>query len=148
MQTSFDTNGYRILIVEDDPMMGELIRTRLDLAGYRTVLARDGYEGLDRLRDHKPDAMLLDINMPRLDGFGVLQHMKSVGLKTPTMVLTARNQSSDVQEAIKLGARDFLTKPFEDHKLLSRVARLVRPSAPRAAGATTTGGVGQSRQIW
>jgi two-component system OmpR family response regulator len=89
MQTSFDSNGYRVLIVEDDPMMGELIRTRLELAGYRTVLARDGYEGLDRLRDHKPDAMLLDINMPRLDGFGVLQHMKSVGLKTPTMVLTA-----------------------------------------------------------
>ena len=146
MQTSFDTNGYRVLIVEDDPMMGELIRTRLDLAGYRTVLARDGMEGLDRLRDHKPDAMLLDINMPRLDGFGVLQHMRSVGLKTPTMVLTARNQSTDVQEAIKLGARDFLTKPFEDHKLLSRVARLVRPVAARPSG--IPGAVGQSRQVW
>jgi two-component system OmpR family response regulator len=141
---SFNSNGYRILIVEDDPMMAELISTRLDLAGYRTVLARDGYEGLDRLRDHKPDAVLLDINMPRLDGFGVLENMKRLGNRTPTIVLTARNQSTDVQQAIKLGARDFLTKPFEDFKLLSRVARLVRPVQPRAVSPAP----GQSRLIW
>jgi two-component system OmpR family response regulator len=145
MQQSFESNGYRILIVEDDPMMAELIRTRLDLAGYRTVLARDGYEGLDRLRDHKPDAMLLDINMPRLDGFGVLEQMKRLGNRTPTMVLTARNQSADVQQAIKLGARDFLTKPFEDFKLLSRVARLVRAAQARPSSGPLPG---QSRQVW
>jgi DNA-binding response OmpR family regulator len=145
MQPSFETNGPRILIVEDDPMMAELIQTRLDLAGYRTVLARDGYEGLDRLRDHKPDAMVLDINMPRLDGFGVLEQMRTLGNRTPTMVLTARNQSADVQRAIQLGARDFLTKPFEDHKLLSRVARLLRPAPARADPGP---GPRQSRLIW
>lgn len=146
MQPSFDANGPRILVVEDDPMMLELICTRLSLAGYRTAHARDGHEGLDRLRDQKFDAMILDINMPRLDGFGVLQQMKILGNRTPTMVLTARNQTTDVQRAIQLGARDFLAKPFEDHKLLSRVARLVRaaparqPSSPPAQA--------PSRIIW
>lgn len=145
MQPSLETNGHRVLIVDDDPMMLELIRTRLDLAGYRTVQARDGYEALDRLRDYKPEAMVLDINMPRLDGFGVLTQMKAIGNRTPTMVLSARNQTADVQTAIKLGARDFLTKPFEDHKLLSRVGRLVRPAPVRPLAGPAPD---QSRQVW
>jgi len=134
MQPSFEANGYMILVVDDDPMMLELICTRLSLAGYRTIQGRDGHEGLDRLRDFKPDALVLDINMPRLDGFGVLRQMKTLGHLPgmPTMVLTARNQNTDVQEAIKLGALDFLTKPFEAQKLLSRVARLVRSTPTRA----------------
>ena len=146
MPPSFDSNGYRILVVEDDPMMLELVCTRLSLAGYQTVHARDGYEALDRLRDTRPDAMVLDINMPRMDGFGVLREMKTLGHRTPTMVLTARNQTADVQEAIKLGARDFLTKPFEDHKLLSRVARLVRPAPARPAPPSPP--PSQARMIW
>ena len=147
MPTSLETGGHRILVVEDDPMMLELICTRLDLGGYQTVHARDGFEGLDRLRDHKPDAMVLDINMPRLDGFGVLRQMKSLGHlpRVPVMVLTARNQTNDVQEAIALGARDFLTKPFEDHKLLARVARLVRPAPVRPV---MTDPRTPSRMVW
>ncbi len=145
MQSSDNANGHRILVVEDDPMMLELICTRLALAGYQTVQARDGLEGLDRLRDHKPDAMVLDVNMPRLDGFGVLNQMKTLGYRTPTMVLTARNQTADVQAAIKLGARDFLTKPFEDHTLLTRVARLVRAAGARPAPGPAPG---QSRMVW
>lgn len=140
-------NACKILIVEDDPMMMELICTRLDLAGYQTLHGRDGYEGLDRLRDAKPDAMVLDINMPRLDGFGVLRQMKTLGHlpRVPVMVLTARNQTSDVQEALKLGARDFLTKPFDDQRLLARVARLVRPVVPaRPAQGREPG----SRMVW
>jgi DNA-binding response OmpR family regulator len=136
MLTRSEAGLYRILVVDDDPMMLELICTRLTLAGFQTVHARDGYEGLDRLRDAKADALLLDINMPRLDGFGVLRQMKTLGHlpRMPVMVLTARNQTSDVQEAIQLGARDFLTKPFDDQRLLTRVARLVRPaSAARPA---------------
>ncbi len=147
MQPSFEANGPRILVVEDDPMMLELICTRLTLAGYRTVHARDGHEGLDRLRDQKFDAMVLDINMPRLDGFGVLRQMKVIGNRTPTMVLTARNQTADVQQAIQLGARDFLSKPFEDHRLLSRIARLTRPAPARQQSPTAPPGQ-PSRIIW
>ena len=125
----------RILVVEDDPMVLELITTRLSLAGFHTFYARDGVEGLARLKEVAPAAMVLDINMPRLDGFGVLKAMKSMGLAVPTLVLTARNQSSDVQEALKLGASDFLAKPFQDQQLLARVGRLLRRPAARATPA-------------
>lgn len=111
---SHEVKQFRILVVEDDPMVLELITTRLSLAGFHTFNARDGYEGLARLKEVAPAAMILDINMPRLDGFGVLRGMKVLGIAVPTLVLTARNQSSDVQEALKLGASDFLSKPFQD----------------------------------
>ena len=126
-----EVKQIRILVVEDDPMVLELITTRLSLAGFHTFNARDGYEGLARLKEVSPAAMVLDINMPRLDGFGVLKGMKALGIAVPTLVLTARNQSSDVQEALKLGASDFLSKPFQDQQLLARVGRLVRKPVAR-----------------
>ena len=130
-----ETRSKRVLVVDDEPMMVELITTRLEVSGYQTFYARNGREGLERLTDTRPDALLLDINMPVMDGFAVLEQMKHRGLlaKTPTMVLTARNQAADVKRAITLGARDFLTKPFEDQTLLLRVARLLRSSRPAVA---------------
>ena len=123
----------RILVVEDDPIVLDLITTRLDLAGYDTYFARDGAEGLARLRELRPRAMVLDLNMPRLDGFGLLRKMEMEGLSVPTMVLTARNQPDDVKQAIALGARDFLSKPFKDEQLLHRVGRLLRKARPKPA---------------
>ena len=123
----------RILVVEDDPIILELITTRLDIAGYDTYFARDGFEGLARLHELRPSALVLDLNMPRLDGFGLLRKMPLEGLKTPTMVLTARNQPDDVRKAIALGARDFLAKPFRDDQLLQRVGRLLRRAPARSA---------------
>lgn len=118
----------RILVVDDDPMILELLVTRLDLAGYQVATARDGHEALKRIADVHPHAMILDVNMPRLDGFGVLRHLKSTGriATLPVMVLTARHQASDVQDAISLGAKDFLAKPFKDNQLFMRVERLLR----------------------
>lgn len=117
----------RVLVVEDDPFLLELITTRLELAGFDTRPARDGGQALQRLTEFRPEAMVLDINMPVLDGFGVLNHMRAQGLteKTPTMVLTARNSPEDVAKAIKLGARDYLSKPFKDEQLIARVGRLL-----------------------
>jgi DNA-binding response OmpR family regulator len=126
----------RILIVEDDPIILDLITTRLDIAGYDTYFARDGFEGLSRLHELRPSALVLDLNMPRLDGFGLLRKMRLEGLNTPTMVLTARNQPDDVQQAITLGARDFLAKPFKDEQLLQRVGRLLRKAPVRPAKAS------------
>ncbi len=141
MQGSPDPRRHRILVVEDEPMVLELITTRLQLAGYQTFYARDGHEGLARLNEVRPNAMILDINMPRLDGFDVLRKMKENGqtLRVPVMVLTARNQADDVQTAIKLGARDFLSKPFNDDQLLARVARLVRRAPARPKPPSTPG---------
>lgn len=127
----------RVLIVEDDPIILDLITTRLDIAGYDTYFARDGFEGLQRLHELRPSALVLDLNMPRLDGFGLLRKMRLEGLNTPTMVLTARNQPDDVQQAITLGARDFLAKPFKDEQLLQRVGRLLRKAPARPAKASS-----------
>lgn len=120
----------RILVVEDDPMVLELVTTRLDLAGFQTFCARNGREGLDRVRDMRPDGLVLDINMPIMDGFEVLSQLKSAGTYyPPTLALTARNKPEDVKSAISLGARDFLAKPFKDEQLIARVGRLVRKPA-------------------
>ena len=130
-----ETRPRRVLVVEDDAFLLELITTRLELAGFDTRSARDGSQALQRLTEFRPEAMVLDINMPVLDGFGVLIHMKAQGLieKTPTMVLTARNSPEDVSKAIGLGARDYLSKPFKDEQLIARVGRLLARSRAAAA---------------
>jgi DNA-binding response OmpR family regulator len=121
----------RILIVEDDPMVLELVTTRLDLAGFQTFCARNGREGLERIKHLRPDGLVLDINMPVTDGFEVLSRLKSAGtFYPPTLVLTARNKPEDVKTAIAMGARDFLAKPFRDDQLIARVGRLVRKLTP------------------
>jgi two-component system OmpR family response regulator len=121
--------GPSILVVDDDALLQALISTHLTGAGYRVVVANDGIQALSRLRLDPPDAMILDLSMPRLDGIGLLTRMKSMGLTTPTMVLTARHNLDDVRQSMALGAKDYLSKPFEEQVLLTRVARLVRPAA-------------------
>lgn len=123
------STGGRVLVVDDDPMVLELLTTRLTLAGYKVLRARDGGEAVTMAIHERLNGMLLDVNMPGLDGFGVLEALKRHGVlpALPVMVLTARNQGDDVKRAIALGARDFLTKPFKDQQLLTRVARLTAP---------------------
>jgi DNA-binding response OmpR family regulator len=124
----------RIFIAEDDRNLLELLTTRLSVAGYDTAFGRDGWEAIDGIHSTRPDAIILDVNMPRLDGFGVLRHIRKSPLvaNIPVMMLTARNAPGDVKEALALGARDYLAKPFSDALLLARVARLLRsrPVAP------------------
>ena len=127
-----DRNPPRIFVADDDRAILDLITTRLDLAGYHTVQARDGWEALDGIYASRPAAVVLDIGMPRLDGFGVLRHLrKTPGFANlPVMMVTARNTPIEVRSAMELGARDFLAKPFEDAELLSRVARMLRRRVP------------------
>lgn len=132
---SLDRRARRVLVVDDDPYILELIVTRLELAGYDTRSARNGQLAIERLGEFRPEAMILDINMPVLDGFGVLAYMQAQNLsaRIPTMVLTARNNGGDVARAVQSGARDYLSKPFKDEQLLARVARLLRPKAEPVA---------------
>jgi DNA-binding response OmpR family regulator len=125
----------RILVAEDDAGVRDLIRTRLDTAGYEVQTAHNGVEALDWIRGVHFDAVILDINMPEMDGFEVLAAMGSVSsVRIPVLVLTARHAAADVQRAISLGAKDYLAKPFNEVQLQARVARLLRPSlsAPTA----------------
>ncbi|HXQ15742.1 MAG TPA: response regulator [Caulobacteraceae bacterium] len=117
------------MVADDDDAMLELLVTRLELGGYHTFTARDGFKALESIYSVRPNGVVLDIGMPRMDGFGVLsalqQNMKF--RDTPVLVLTARNATDDIRRAISLGAKDYLTKPFDDKLLLARVARLTRP---------------------
>ena len=132
-----DAPKPRVAVAEDDPAILELVTVRLQLAGYEVAYARDGLEALAIMPGFRPHAMVLDINMPRLDGFGVLAAMRErpalAGL--PVLVLTARNAAPDVQRARALGAADYLSKPFDDAQLLVRVRRLLRDRERAAAPA-------------
>lgn len=123
-----DRNAPRIFVADDDRAILELITTRLGLAGYQTSQARDGWEALEGIHASRPAAVVLDIGMPRLDGLGVLRHLRRTQTfaSLPVMMVTARNTPMEVRSAMELGARDFLAKPFEDAQLLSRVARMLR----------------------
>lgn len=125
----------RILVAEDDAAILELLTVRLELAGHHVVPARDGAMALERLAAGRPNAAVLDVNMPRVDGFGVLAALRENPLcaTVPVLMLTARNAPSDVVRARALGADDYLTKPFDDQQLLARVARLL--ARGRTAGA-------------
>lgn len=132
--TRHDSRPPLIFVAEDDRGVLDLITTRLNLAGYRTAHGRDGWEALAGIQSSRPDAILLDINMPHLDGFGVLRRLNAKPVRpAPIMVLSARNATDDVKLALSLGAKDYLSKPFRDDMLLARVARLLRPRPKVAA---------------
>ena len=116
----------RVLITDDDAGIRDLLRDQLEAAGFETKVARDGHEALDRIASFRPDAMVLDLSMPGLDGFGVLQSLQDQAVRLPVLVLTARHDASDVRKAVSLGARDYLAKPFTEAQLKARIARLLR----------------------
>lgn len=118
----------KILIADDDAGVRDLVSIRLRIAGYDPHTAKNGREAVERAVRLRPAGMILDINMPELDGFGVLSEMqdKAPDILVPTLVLTARQSSDDVRMAVALGARGYLTKPFTEAQLLARVTGLFR----------------------
>jgi DNA-binding response OmpR family regulator len=123
-----DARAPRIFIAEDDESILELLVTRMRLAGYHTSQEKDGFSALEAIRRAPPSACILDVNMPRMDGFQVLKRLRAdpMTAHVPVLILTARRAPDDIKTAIKLGATDYLTKPFNDEQLLARVARLLR----------------------
>jgi DNA-binding response OmpR family regulator len=104
-----------------------LVSIRLELAGYHAISARSGYQALERIRATKPEGLILDIGLPDIDGFGVLQELKRIHPALPVCMLTARKTAAEVQRAILMGARSYLTKPFDDKVLLARIDQMIRP---------------------
>ena len=131
----------RILVAEDDSGIRDLLRGQLMRAGYEVHTVPNGVEGVQKFSTLRPDAMILDINMPQMDGFGVLEHLRPqlAAWRTPVLILTARHAAEDVRRAVGLGAKDYLTKPFSEGQLLARVARLLRPPIPPPAPETHGG---------
>jgi DNA-binding response OmpR family regulator len=114
-----------ILVVDDDVELVGLLRFALDAAGYDVVIAYDGEQALQRLREHPPELVILDVNLPRLDGFQVLERIRR-GSQVPVMMLTVRTNEEDEVQGLDLGADDYLRKPFSPRALLARVRSLLR----------------------
>src|SRR5678815_6123312 len=116
----------RILIVEDELPMRTALADVLQAEGYRPLTASDGESGLDRALAEKPDLILLDLMMPRLDGYAVCAELRRLAKPVPILILTAKGQVEDRVRGLDLGADDYLVKPFSTEELLARVRAMLR----------------------
>ena len=120
----------RILVVDDDQAVRESLKRALVLEGYEVELAEDGNSALHSLAQSAPDAILLDLQMPDVDGLEVCRRLRSLGDSTPVLMLTARDAIGDRVEGLDAGADDYLVKPFDLNELFARVRALLRRKAP------------------
>jgi two-component system response regulator MprA len=119
----------RILVVDDEPAVLDAVDRALRLDGYDTELAADGQQALDALAAGAPDALVLDVLMPRVDGLEVCRRLRAAGDRTPVLVLTARDAVADRVLGLDAGADDYLIKPFALEELLARLRALLRRSS-------------------
>jgi two-component system alkaline phosphatase synthesis response regulator PhoP len=125
-----------ILLVEDEEALRMTLGDRLRNAGYTVECAADGNEGLDKARGHRRDLIILDVMLPGRSGFDVCQEVRRDGLTTPILMLTARGQMADKVRGLKIGADDYLTKPFDMRELMARVEALLRRAPGRDVPST------------
>lgn len=119
---------YRILLVEDEPSLCETIKLNLELEGYTVQVARDGKSALKSFKSERFNLIILDVMLPEMDGFTVCEAIRLENPAIPVLFLTAKNSSSDRVYGLKIGADDYLTKPFNLEELLLRVQNLLRRS--------------------
>ena len=129
--------AVKVLVVEDDPSVRESLRRSLAFNGYQVALATDGVDGLAALDRDRPDVVVLDVMMPRMDGLETCRRMRAAGIDLPVLMLTARDEVSDRVAGLDAGADDYLPKPFALEELLARLRALLR-RAPDAGGANET----------
>lgn len=125
----------KVLLVEDDPNLGQILREYLDLKGYRTDLARDGEQAfrIFQQNQHQEDAYdlcLLDVMLPKKDGFSLAKDIRMVNKNVPIIFLTAKSMKEDTLEGFRVGADDYMTKPFSMEELLMRIKAILRRSQP------------------
>ena len=126
----------RVLIVEDNHSLAFGLRNNLEIEGYNVDVADDGPSGLAAARRIQPDLIVLDLMIPGMDGYRVLRQIREDGLTMPVLILTARGEEADKVQGFRLGADDYVTKPFGVLELLARVEALLRRSRPAAAAPT------------
>ena len=122
--------GKQILVIEDDPSIVLGLRMNLEAEGYSVEVAEDGESGLLQARRDEADLIILDVMLPRLNGFEVLRQLRSEGIRIPTIVLSARDAELDIVMGLEFGAEDYVTKPFGLGELLARIKAVLRRPAP------------------
>src|SRR5439155_9026916 len=125
----------RILVVDDDRAVRESLRRSLEFNGYQVEMASDGQQALESVNSARPDAIVLDVMMPRLDGLEVCRRLRGTGDDLPILVLTARDLVSDRVAGLDAGADDYLPKPFALEELLARLRALLRRAIADLNGA-------------
>jgi len=123
----------RVLVVEDDPAMARALRDGFEYEGYAVQLASDGDEGLRLAREASVDLIVLDVMLPRMSGLEICQQLRSARDDVPIILLTARSQESDKVQGLRLGADDYVTKPFGFDELVARVEAVLRRAHSRPA---------------
>ncbi|WP_052848550.1 response regulator transcription factor [Streptomyces avicenniae] len=129
------SDGSRVLIVDDEPAVREALRRSLSFEGYATETAVDGLDALAKREAYDPDALVLDVLMPRMDGLTAARRLRAAGDRVPILMLTARDTVGDRVSGLDAGADDYLVKPFELDELLARLRALLRRGAYAADGA-------------
>lgn len=122
----------RVLVIEDNRNLAMGLRNNLEIDGYQVELATDGAAGLALARATSPDLIILDLMLPELDGYHVLAALRAGAIETPVLILSARGEEADKVRGFRLGADDYVSKPFGLLELLARVDALLRRSATRA----------------
>ena len=120
------SNNKHVLLVEDDVNFGTVLRDYLNLNGYKVVLARNGLEGFEKFKKNEFDICILDVMMPYKDGFTLAKEIRSKDKTTPIVFLTAKSMKEDVLKGYKIGADDYLTKPFDAEILLKKLKVLIQ----------------------
>ncbi len=119
-----------VLVIDDDPVILELLRVNFEIEGFDVICAADGEEGLKRAQTDRPDAVISDIMMPRRDGLQLLADLKAdpSTQDLPVILLSAKAQKNEVQQGLEMGADDYITKPFDPLELIDRLnAVMTRP---------------------
>lgn len=121
----------KVLIIEDEPNMVLGLKDSCEYEGYEVCVARDGKEGLEKAATEKPDIILLDVMLPLMSGIDVCRTLRTRGIETPILMLTARGQEIDKVVGLEVGADDYVTKPFGVKELLARIRAHLRRAAKR-----------------
>ncbi len=119
-------NTPRILIVEDEPAMAQILAENLELEGMSITIASNGQQAIEQWRALEPDLVVLDVMLPKLNGFEVCQQMRETGSRTPVLFLSAKGQVEDRVQGLKAGADDYVTKPFHLPEFMLRVSNMLR----------------------
>jgi DNA-binding response OmpR family regulator len=120
--------GKKVLLVDDEPRLLLLVKSRLVASGYEVITAADGEEALAKIASEKPDLVILDVMMPKLDGLQVCEQIKNneALAKIPVIILSAKNQQDTIMEAMKVGADGYMIKPFRPEALLKEVKKFLQ----------------------
>lgn len=128
----------RLLLVEDDQNLGQILKEYLEIKGFSAHLARDGEEGLQKFQEHSFDLCILDIMMPKKDGFTLAKDIRLLNKQVPIIFLSAKSMKEDTIQGFRIGADDYVTKPFSMEELLLRISAVLRRTGRIKAKAQNT----------